>query len=331
MPHEVIMPALGMAQDSGIIVAWHKAVGDPVATGDLLMEVETDKAVMEVEAQADGFLTERRAEQGVDVPVGEVIAIIGASADDVVARSAPRAAPAPTREAVGVPPASGLSATSSVSPAPTIPTAPPNSGGRILASPKAKRLARERGLDLNRLAAFGHPQPFHVADLEVLAAMHGTGRVATRISARARVPASAFDALLAWLEPETGQISAPVIAAFAAGAFRTTTGAERVAILVSAPRVPSVTYVDPDRSGLKALAPMENAPVPDLIVHDLTATRLAEFDPGTERCPVLSVARDGEHILASLAAAPTAFDDQQIIACLEGIAGRLDEPLRHLL
>ncbi|MBV6638758.1 MAG: lipoyl domain-containing protein, partial [Mameliella sp.] len=51
MPHDVIMPALGMAQDSGLIVAWHKEPGAAVATGDVLFEVETDKATMEVEAQ----------------------------------------------------------------------------------------------------------------------------------------------------------------------------------------------------------------------------------------------------------------------------------------
>ena len=57
MPHEVIMPALGMAQDSGLIVAWHKAPGDEVAAGDVLFEVETDKSTVEVEAgQAAGDL-----------------------------------------------------------------------------------------------------------------------------------------------------------------------------------------------------------------------------------------------------------------------------------
>ena len=77
MRHDVIMPALGMAQDSGVIVAWHKAAGDAVAKGDVLFEVETDKATMEVEAQADGFLNGVRAQAGEEVPVGNVIAVIG--------------------------------------------------------------------------------------------------------------------------------------------------------------------------------------------------------------------------------------------------------------
>ncbi len=64
MPLDVIMPALGMAQDTGLIVAWHKQPGDAVAKGDVLFEVETDKATMEVEAAADGFLTDVAAGEG---------------------------------------------------------------------------------------------------------------------------------------------------------------------------------------------------------------------------------------------------------------------------
>ncbi|PXW63906.1 biotin-dependent enzyme, partial [Loktanella sp. PT4BL] len=80
MPLDVIMPALGMAQETGLIVAWHKQPGDAVAKGDILFEVETDKATMEVEAAADGFLTDVAAGEGTDVPVGNVIAKISDSA-----------------------------------------------------------------------------------------------------------------------------------------------------------------------------------------------------------------------------------------------------------
>ena len=78
MPHEVIMPALGMAQDTGHIVAWHKAAGDAVVSGDVLFEVETDKATMEVEAQASGTLTRVTAGEGADVPVGAPITTLQA-------------------------------------------------------------------------------------------------------------------------------------------------------------------------------------------------------------------------------------------------------------
>jgi len=83
MPHDVIMPALGVAQDTGLIISWLKQSGDVVSIGDALMEIETDKAVMEVEAQADGYLTNVSAVEGEQVPVGQVVAVISESADVV--------------------------------------------------------------------------------------------------------------------------------------------------------------------------------------------------------------------------------------------------------
>ena len=77
MSHDVIMPALGMAQDSGILVSWSKQPGDAIAVGDALFEVETDKATMEVEAQHSGFLNNVVANAGDEVPVGQVIAVVG--------------------------------------------------------------------------------------------------------------------------------------------------------------------------------------------------------------------------------------------------------------
>ena len=80
MPHDVIMPALGMNQTTGKILAWLKGKGDPVKIGDPVMEVETDKAVVEVEAQAAGVLIEIRHAAGSEVPVGHVVAVIGTGA-----------------------------------------------------------------------------------------------------------------------------------------------------------------------------------------------------------------------------------------------------------
>ncbi len=91
MPHDVIMPALGMAQDTGLIVSWLKKPGDAVKTGEGLMEVETDKAVMEVEAVADGFLAAVSADAGDHVPVGQVVAVIAETAE-----AAKNASPSPS-------------------------------------------------------------------------------------------------------------------------------------------------------------------------------------------------------------------------------------------
>ncbi|MEO1443272.1 MAG: lipoyl domain-containing protein, partial [Chloroflexota bacterium] len=73
---EVIMPALGMSQDTGRLIAWLKNEGDAVEKGDPIMEVETDKTTVEVEAAASGTLGGVRARAGDDVPVGDVIAYI---------------------------------------------------------------------------------------------------------------------------------------------------------------------------------------------------------------------------------------------------------------
>src|SRR5579859_4782168 len=76
MPTDVIMPALGMAQETGKVVAWKKHAGDKVAKGEPLLEVETDKAVVEVESPASGTLSSVSAEAGAEVPIGTVIALI---------------------------------------------------------------------------------------------------------------------------------------------------------------------------------------------------------------------------------------------------------------
>jgi pyruvate dehydrogenase E2 component (dihydrolipoamide acetyltransferase) len=194
---DVIMPALGMAQDSGLIVAWLKAPGDTVKKGDPLFEVETDKATMEVEAQSDGFLSAVAAMAGEAVPVGQVIARIVASKSEV-ALAAPEIKRAETEA-----PAPVAAATATISPAAVI--APMS--GRILASPKARRLAAERGLDLGRLAAAGHAQPYHVADLARLDGLAATARAEFIASPSTRVLAAGLGVDLGVLAARIGRTS----------------------------------------------------------------------------------------------------------------------------
>ncbi|HYM66515.1 MAG TPA: biotin/lipoyl-containing protein, partial [Patescibacteria group bacterium] len=136
------MPALGMAQETGKLVRWLKAQGDQVVKGEPLMEVETDKAAVEVEAPASGTLAAVTAAEGEDVAVGQPIAWIlgpGESLADAersmrrpgVTHAAP-AQPAPRVEPAEVSPMPG--------------------SGRPAASPKARRLAAERGVDLSTVA-----------------------------------------------------------------------------------------------------------------------------------------------------------------------------------
>ena len=149
MPSDVIMPALGMAQETGKVLRWLKAEGDAVAKGEPLLEIETDKVTVELESPADGLLAGISAAEGDDVPVGETIAFVLAAGE-----AAPELAPA------AAPPALAVSA-----PAPAAP-APAGRARRPLASPKARRLAKERGLDLAALTGSGPGGAVVAADVE---------------------------------------------------------------------------------------------------------------------------------------------------------------------
>ncbi len=141
MPTQVIMPALGMAQDTGKVLRWLAPEGQPVVKGQPLMEIETDKVTVEIEAPASGVLAGVRAQAGQDIPVGQVVAFILASGESLPAE-APVIAPAPPAHAAAAP-------------TPPASPAPPRTGGRPPASPKARRLAQERGVDLSRLTGSG--------------------------------------------------------------------------------------------------------------------------------------------------------------------------------
>src|SRR5690242_7220 len=103
MPAEVIMPMLGMAQETGKVVRWLKAEGEAVAKAEPLMEVETDKVTVEIEAPASGRLAGVSASEGEDVPVGRVIAYVIGDGEPVPASPRAGAAPAPPGSAPQVP------------------------------------------------------------------------------------------------------------------------------------------------------------------------------------------------------------------------------------
>jgi pyruvate dehydrogenase E2 component (dihydrolipoamide acetyltransferase) len=141
MAISVVMPALEMAQETGKLISWLKKEGDSITKGEPLLEIETDKAVMEIESPGDGVLAGVKVQAGAEVPVGQTIAWIvrpgeAAPTDEVAATSG--------RKNTVAPPASA-SAPSSKS-APASGTQAPNQSIKI--SPKARRLASERGVNL---------------------------------------------------------------------------------------------------------------------------------------------------------------------------------------
>lgn len=147
MPVSVVMPALEMAQETGKLVSWLKEEGDPVRKGEILLEVETDKAVVEVEAAVDGILAGVTAKPGDVVQVGRTIAWLVQEGETPPTTASPDVATGrrtDTRSAGASAPAGSEAAAMVGSPA---------GGARI--SPKARRLAQEKGVDISRLTGSG--------------------------------------------------------------------------------------------------------------------------------------------------------------------------------
>jgi len=199
MAKEVIMPALGMAQETGTLLAWLKQAGDTVVKGEPLMTVATDKTDVEIEANASGILTNVTAKVGDEVPVGQAIALIQSPEEVAAGKHAapaiPPASPVPT-----VAPSVPLVSNSVVAATPVAmrlatehkvdlglvkagssgkiqkedvlayldaqtPKAQPVASGRVLASPKARRLAQEQNVDLATVNGTGPESAVLAADV----------------------------------------------------------------------------------------------------------------------------------------------------------------------
>ena len=160
MASKVLMEALSPTMEEGRLVEWKKNEGDPIRIGDVIAEVETDKAVMELVARAEGVLLKQLVPAGSTVAVAKLVGVVGQPGEDISAMTGGAAAPAatPSPAAVTAPPA----------PLPTSPAAPPPtaSGGRTKASPLARKVARERGLDLGAIAGSGPEGRVVLRDLD---------------------------------------------------------------------------------------------------------------------------------------------------------------------
>ena len=196
MATKVMMEALSPTMEEGRLVKWNKNEGDVVKSGDVLAEVETDKAIMELVARGDGVLRARLVPENSTTPVGQLIGVIAAADEDIAAMlaSAAPAVPAPAASAPAAVPAPAPAAPAPAAPAPAAPAAPTapapeapaaatpaapsasaprtampavdhhaseqalhaaDTGGRQLASPLARRMASERGLDIAQVRGSG--------------------------------------------------------------------------------------------------------------------------------------------------------------------------------
>lgn len=189
MATKVVMEALSPTMEEGRLVEWKKAEGDAVATGDVLAEVETDKAVMELVARADGVLLKRVAADGDTVPVAQVVGWIGKAGEAIPegGGTAPAAAP-PAKEkdkAEAAPSTPAPKTAAEAAPEPAAPAPAPSAGNdRVKASPVARKIAAERGLDLGSIAGSGPDGRVIMRDLE--------GATARPAAAAATIGASVF-------------------------------------------------------------------------------------------------------------------------------------------
>lgn len=163
MIHEVTMPAMGADMTEGTVVKWLKSEGDEVSRGDKLAEIETDKTVVEMEAYNAGILRRIVLGDGTKAPVGSLLAYIGDADDElptieetaVVEEVAVVSEPEPMQSEVVAPEPVVVEAAPVAAPVVAAPVVPTVEGGRIKASPLARRLAREQGFDLAAIPGTG--------------------------------------------------------------------------------------------------------------------------------------------------------------------------------
>jgi pyruvate dehydrogenase E2 component (dihydrolipoamide acetyltransferase) len=183
MAFSVVMPALEMAQETGKLIAWRKQEGDRVTKGEPLLEVETDKAVLEVEAPADGILAGITAQAGTDIPVGQTIAWI----------VAPGEKPPTENQSASTAPAArgGLQGKTESPPAPMAASAAePSAGHGARISPKARRLAKELGVDIASVRGSGPGGEILASDIQAAAAAPVASSAAPIKSGSVEVPSS---------------------------------------------------------------------------------------------------------------------------------------------
>ncbi len=217
MPTNILMPALSPTMEKGNLAKWLKKEGDKVKSGDVIAEIETDKATMEVEAVDEGTLAKIVVPEGTaDVPVNQVIAVLAGEGEDVKAASSaapsatpPSAAPVDKPQAQAAPPAAAAptpQAAPAPKPAAAAPApAPSSDGARVFSSPLARRLAKNAGIDVSRIQGSGPHGRVVARDVE--AAQSGKG-----LKAPGAAPAAAY-------VPPAGPSDAQVRALFEEGSY----------------------------------------------------------------------------------------------------------------
>ena len=221
MPINILMPALSPTMEKGNLAKWLKKEGDKIKSGDVIAEIETDKATMEVEAVDEGTLAKILVPEGTqDVAVNDVIAVLAGDGEDVKAAGAAAPKPAPAAAAPAPKPAPAAApavaaAPAAPAPAPVVaspPTAPAtspqtNGHGRIFSSPLARRLAKEAGIELARIMGSGPHGRIIARDVEEAKSGKGLKAPAAAPPAGPAIAPSMSDKqILALFEPGSYEI-----------------------------------------------------------------------------------------------------------------------------
>jgi pyruvate dehydrogenase E2 component (dihydrolipoamide acetyltransferase) len=217
MPINILMPALSPTMEKGNLAKWLKKEGDKVKSGDVIAEIETDKATMEVEAVDEGTIAKIIVPEGTqDVPVNDVIAVLAGDGEDVKAAgaAAPKAASKPTEKAAEAAPVKPAAAPAAApAPQPTPSSAPRAAGpapqvtgqvnghDRLFSSPLARRLAKEAGIELGRITGTGPHGRIIARDVEEAKSGKGLKAPAAAPGAPALAPSMSDKQILALFEP----------------------------------------------------------------------------------------------------------------------------------
>jgi pyruvate dehydrogenase E2 component (dihydrolipoamide acetyltransferase) len=224
MPIDITMPALSPTMEEGKLAKWHVKEGDSVSSGDVIAEIETDKATMEVEAVDEGKIGKIMVAEGTEgVKVNAVIAVLLQEGESADAVAAPKAAPAPAPAAKAEAPKADAGATmrentatqtanantGSSAPAKAAPAPAKSEGGKVFASPLARRLAKDAGIDVSAIAGSGPKGRVVKSDVEAVK----SGKAPLKAAASA--PAAGAGAAA----PAGGMTKAQVLALYPEGSY----------------------------------------------------------------------------------------------------------------
>jgi hypothetical protein len=345
MPHEIIMPVLGMSQDTGIIANWCKSHGDYVEAGELLMEVETDKAVQEIEAAESGYLNIIGHAEGIAIPVGEVVATLNEEPVDknVIVSPAPVAEPA------------SIAVVATPAPVATVLVADSTAivSATTLASAKARATAYRNGLALKDIAEAQGKSVLHVVDVENYLATQNkatpaplpyatTGAIIEQPSRLdVKIKAAGLEYCQEWLlkhhDLDHRLLASHIVATLALGLWRQRFAQDSKANATirvdfsDSDGMQSELLLNPDQqrfSQLKA-EDSERHSIPNIRLVDLMSTRLSAYEPGSITEPVLVLCKEDDQIKVSLYSVDAA-QLSNAIGFIDSLADQLEEPLVHI-